>query len=272
MSKILHIDDLVKPSMGSALTIKPIIDSYIMRYNQFAAKSIKIYSIQDKNDYVVHVMVPSENNEKYEKEVFYDVVLQFYPTKKEDLDSQTIRDYGVKVFSNSISWMFDFTYVFKKSNNIPSFIPDSYCSKTALKNPPKKTNPFGIYGIERVVFIALYHLETITGYRKNRMLLIDLPNTKPSDIVKRLMSQEEKLAQLNLERKKERLAKQKAKFKDANKINIIKRKEKDTEKVINTLDKNFDAKLKSNMKVNTKSGNLSNKMKSNMKSNLGKRK
>lgn len=268
MSKILHVDDLIKPSMGSALSVKPIIDSYILRYNQFAAKDIKIYSIPDKNNYVVHVMVPSENNKNYEKPIFYDVVFEFYTTSKDDLESSSFKNYGIKVFSNSITWMFDFTYVFKKSNNIPSFIPDSYCSKIALKNPPKKTNPFGIYGIERIVFIALYHLENITGYRKSRLLLIDLPKATTKDIVKSLMSQEEKLDQLNLERKKEKIAKQKAKIKNANNINIINKKEKNIDKLTDTLDKNFDANLKSNMNSDTKSS----KLKSNFKSNLSKKK
>lgn len=278
MSTILHLDDIVHPNIGSAISMRPLIDSYIARYNQFAAKDIKIYSIKEKDNYIVHIMVPSEKNEEFEKPVFYDVIVEFYPTSKEIKEEMTVKNYGVKIYSNSISWMFDFTYVFNKTNNIPSFIPKSYCSKTALKQPPKKTNPYGIYGIERVVFISLYHLEMVTGYRKNRLDSIIMPNMDTTKIVKMLMSQEEKFEQLNLEEKKLRLQKQKnKKIKQRSEINIINRKEKDVEKTINTLDKKFESSglkgdLKKSMKDNNMRSNMIAKagMKSNLKSNLKK--
>lgn len=277
---VIHIDDVIHPKIGSAISMRPLIDSYIARYNQFSAKDIKIYSIQEKDNYIVHVMVPSEKNDEFEKPVYYDVVIEFYPDKKELKDEMTIRNYAVKVFSNSISWMFDFTYVYNKNNVIPSFIPKSYLSKIALKTPAKKTNPYGIYGIERVVFIAFYHLELITGYRKNRMTLINIDKRTTSDIVKTLMSQEEKLDQLNLEEKKLRLKKQKnKKIKQTSEINIINRKEKDTEKVISNLDKKFESNLKGELSRNMKDDNMrsnmvaKNGMKNNsLKSGLGKRK
>lgn len=277
---VIHIDDVIHPKIGSAISMRPLIDSYIARYNQFSAKDIKIYAIQEKDNYIVHAMVPSEKNDKFENPVYYDVVIEFYPDRKELKEEMTLRNYAVKVFANSISWMFDFTYVYNKNNCIPSFIPKSYLSKTAIKNPPKKTNPYGIYGIERVVFIAFYHLELITGFRKNRMSLIDIRNKSSSDLVKMLMGQEEKLDQLNLEEKKLRLKNQKnKKIKQTSEINIINKKEKETEKVINSLDKNFDSKLKGELTRNMKDDNMrsnmvtKNGMKSNnMKSGLSKRK
>jgi hypothetical protein len=278
MNNILHLDDIIHPNIGSAISMRPLIDSYIARYNQFAAKDIKLYSIKSKDNYVVHVMVPSEKNDEFEKPVFYDVIVEFYPTSKDIKEELTVKNYGVKVFSNSISWMFDFTYVFNKTNNIPEFIPKSYCSKTALKQPAKKTNPYGIYGIERVVFIALYHLEMITGYRKNRIDSILMPNMDTNSIVKMLMSQEQKFEQLNLEEKKLRLKKQKnKKIKQTDEINIINKKEKDVEKTINVLDKKFESdslkgELKRNMKDKTMRSTMIAKVgsKSNLKSSLKK--
>lgn len=278
MNNILHLDDIIHPNIGSAISMRPLIDSYIARYNQFAAKDIKLYSIKSGDNYVVHIMVPSEKNDEFEKSVFYDVVIEFYPTNKEIKEEMTVKNYGVKVFSNSISWMFDFTYVFNKTNNIPEFIPKSYCSKMALKQPAKKTNPYGIYGIERVVFIALYHLEMVTGYRKNRIDALLMPNINTSGIVKMLMSQEQKLEQLNLEEKKLRLKKQKnKKIKQSGEINIINRKEKDAEKTIKILDKRFESdSMKGELKRNMKNESLKSSMiakvgsKSNLKSSLKK--
>ena len=278
MNNILHLDDIIHPNIGSAISMRPLIDSYIARYNQFAAKDIKLYSIKSGDNYVVHIMVPSEKNDEFEKPVFYDVVVEFYPTNKEIKEEMTVKNYGVKVFSNSISWMFDFTYVFNKTNNIPEFIPKSYCSKTALKQPTKKTNPYGIYGIERVVFIALYHLEMVTGYRKNRIDALLMPNMNTNSLVKMLMSQEQKFEQLNLEEKKLRLKKQKnKKIKQTGEINIINRKEKDAEKTIKILDKRFESdSIKGELKRNMKNESLKSSMiakvgsKSNLKSSLKK--
>ena len=278
MNNILHLDDIIHPNIGSAISMRPLIDSYIARYNQFAAKDIKLYSIKSGDNYVVHIMVPSEKNDEFEKPVFYDVVIEFYPTNKEIKEEMTVKNYGVKVFSNSISWMFDFTYIFNKTNNIPEFIPKSYFSKTALKQPAKKTNPYGIYGIERVVFIALYHLEMVTGYRKNRIDSLLMPNMNTNSIVKMLMSQEQKFEQLNLEEKKLRLKKQKnKKIKQSGEINIINRKEKDAEKTIKILDKRFESdSMKGELKRNMKNESLKSSMiakvgsKSNLKSSLKK--
>ena len=278
MNNILHLDDIIHPNIGSAISMRPLIDSYIARYNQFAAKDIKLYSIKSGDNYVVHIMVPSEKNDEFEKPVFYDVVVEFYPTNKEIKEEMTVKNYGVKVFSNSISWMFDFTYVFNKTNNIPEFIPKSYCSKTALKQLAKKTNPYGIYGIERVVFIALYHLEMVTGYRKNRIDSLLMPNMNTNGLVKMLMSQEQKFEQLNLEEKKLRLKKQKnKKIKQSSEINIINKKEKDAEKTIKILDKRFESdSMKGELKRNMKNESLKSSMiakvgsKSNLKSSLKK--
>ena len=278
MNNILHLDDIIHPNIGSAISMRPLIDSYIARYNQFAAKDIKLYSIKSGDNYVVHIMVPSEKNDEFEKPVFYDVVIEFYPTNKEIKEEMTVKNYGVKVFSNSISWMFDFTYVFNKINNIHEFILKSYCSKTALKQPAKKTNPYGIYGIERVVFIALYHLEMVTGYRKNRIDSLLMPNMNTNGLVKMLMSQEQKFEQLNLEEKKLRLKKQKnKKIKQSREINIINKKEKDAEKTIKILDKRFESdSMKGELKRNMKNESLKSSMiakvgsKSNLKSSLKK--
>ena len=58
MNNILHLDDIIHPNIGSAISMRPLIDSYIARYNQFAAKDIKLYSIKSGDNYVVQIMVP----------------------------------------------------------------------------------------------------------------------------------------------------------------------------------------------------------------------
>ena len=66
MNNILHLDDIIHSNIGSAISMRPLIDSSIARYNQFAAKDIKLYSIKSGDNYVVHIMVPSEKNDEFE--------------------------------------------------------------------------------------------------------------------------------------------------------------------------------------------------------------
>ncbi|MGL4950073.1 MAG: hypothetical protein ACRC5M_06795 [Anaeroplasmataceae bacterium] len=280
MSKHLSIEDIIRPSMGSAISIKPLLDSYIIRYNQFSAKDIKMYYIPNGNSYVVHVLVPSEKNDEFEKSVYYDVVIEFYPVTKENANELTLKNYGVRLFSNSINWMFNFTYVFAKNGHIPHFIPKSYYSAQALKEPPKKTNPYGIYGVERVVFIAFYHLEIITGFRKNRVDLVKLDRMDVVKMSKTLMGQDEKLAQLNLEEKKLKITKKaaKLKIKQEGKINIINKKERALGQKLKTVDKELGADMKRSFESNIKDKNMRKNMvaagglKANLKSNLSKKK
>jgi len=195
MSKILFIDDIVRPNFGSAMSIKPLVENYIKRYNENLAKDIKIYSIKDGKKYIVHVQIPSEKNSELLKPVFYDVIIEFYPVDKLNETDLTLKSYGIKLYCNSPSWMFDFTYIYAKAGCIPSFVPKKYYSKAALIQPPKKKNPMGLFGIDRVVFTAFYHLEVNTGYRKDRMELIMLKET-PFLVLKKIMGQDEKIEKL----------------------------------------------------------------------------
>lgn len=278
MGKILFIDDITHPKMGSAMSIKPIIDSYIRRYELYLAKDIKVYCFKEKDKYIVHSQVPSEKNGDYDKPIFYDVVIEFYPVDKLNKDDLTLKSYGVKLYCNSPSWMFDFTYIFAKADCIPSFVPKKYYSKAALIEPPKKKNPLGLFGIDRVVFSAFYNLEINTGFRKNRMEMLTMPNMNSTKVLKKIMGQEEKLDQINYEHRKavlkRKAEKKKAKLKQPEDLNIINKKENELGRLRNDLDKRFGSEfeenfnnyekndLKGNMITSNGLGNLKGSLKS----------
>lgn len=237
MKKIIFIDDVMRPSFGGAISTKPIIESYIDRYNRKLQKEIKGYCIKSKEDYIFHILVPSEKNEEYDKNIFYDVILQFYPVDKLNNTDLTIKNYGIKVFCNAPSWMFGFTYIFAKTDNIPDFVPKKYYSKAALTEPPKEKNPYKLYGIERVVFSALYYLEINTSFRKNRIELITVENIDVKKLLNKIMSQEEKLEQVEFANKKLSIKKgtSRKKPKAPNNISSINKKESIADKIYKTL-------------------------------------
>ena len=284
MGKILSIDDIVKPNFGSAINIKPTIDNYILRYNEKLAKEIKIYAIKYGKKYIVHTQIPSEKNVELLKPIFYDTIIEFYPVDKLNETDMTIKSYGVKVYSNCPSWIFDFTYIFAKAGCIPDFVPKKYYSKAALIEPPKKKNPLGLFGIDRVVFSSFYHLDVNTGYRKDRLEMITLSGLHPNNILAKIMGQEEKLDQFNYERRRASEAKKaekKKKLKQPKELNIIKKKDKENEMLRSRLDKDFGSKLETNFNNYMKNDNLKSNMttvlgvknlkSNNLKSNLGKR-
>lgn len=252
MKKILFIDDVMRPGFGSAISTKPLVDSYIQRYNNKLQNDIKGYCVRNKEDFVFHILIPSEKNEEYDKKIYYDVILQFYPVDKNNKTDLTIRNYGLKVFCNSPSWMFGFTYIFAKTDNIPSFVPKKYYSKAALIEPPKQKNPYKLFGIDRVVFSALYYLEINLGFRKNRIELITNNSVNLNSLLTKIMSQEEKKEQVDLENKKLTIKKSKGKSK-SKKTDLkseTKRKASEGNRIYNSLKDN-------KLKFDTKSSKLS---------------
>jgi hypothetical protein len=210
MGKKLFIKDLISPNTGSAMSManKAIISDFQRRYAEKLMKEIKVYCIKDGNNYIIHGIVPSEHNDEYIDPIFYDVVFEFYPQDASIKTDLTIKNYNVKVFCNSPNWMFTFTYLFAKHDCIPNVIPKRYYGEAALSEPSKEKNPLKLFGIDRVVFMILYHLELTTGFRKNRLNLIEMYKMKPRDIVNKIMGQEEKLDQINFEKKKAKIKKQ----------------------------------------------------------------
>jgi hypothetical protein len=262
MAKLLFISDLIRPDTGSAISLKPLYAEYERRYLKYIQKNIKIHCVKDKKDYIIHALVPSEKNDQYEIPIYYDVVLQFSPSSKEDELSTNIKDYSVKEYSNIPSWIFDFTYVFYKAGAIPPWIPTKFFNEKAMTIAPKKTNPKLLFGIERVTWSVIRHLELVTGFRKNQLDLITLPSAKASDLLKKIMGQEEKFAEVELEEKRMRIKKEGAKQdKKKPRKNIkskfdeqgIRKKEKEQQRLVKSLDAtNFKTTFESALKQNLK--------------------
>lgn len=191
----ITIDELLYPlGHGSAIRMKAVENDLMDRFYKFIIPFIKpITCYIEGEDYILHVQIPSENNQRSTKDVFYDVVFQFTPKNKDDRASIYIRDYGVKVFSNSPSFLFIFTFVFKEHEALPTFIPEKFYAKEALKKAPKVRNEMELLGIEKSIWYAVKYLERNHLFQKMRLQQISEKNGKSKDILKVIMSQEDKL-------------------------------------------------------------------------------
>lgn len=217
MSKNLLIEDLINPKIGAAVSTKILFEDFNKRYESNLMEKIKMHTIKFKDNYIIHVLIPSEHNKEYLDPIYYDVIFEFTPPSIDAKMDTGIKNYYVKVFSNCPSWMFTFTYIFAKNDCIPTFVPRSYYSKAALEEPSKERNPGKLFGVDRVIYSAIHHISLLTSFRKNRLDLLILNKMKPIDLLRNIMGQEEKLEQVQYEELKLKLKKEGDKLKEKTK-------------------------------------------------------
>jgi len=251
----LNITNFHNPNGGYVFQSKLVINNLLDRYSRFISKDISLKMYRDGSSYIFVLKIPSEKNYKYRENIFYDVIVEFFTAgvdKPEELKS--IKDYSMRVFSNSPTFTFMFTYTYSKIDALYKKISIELYNKKALTDKPKITNPRAFLGIEKSIFYSLRKIYEVTGYHKDKIdkQIIDLGKNDinfkfPGDIFKDISSQEDKLQEIiNVE--KIRIKKVKANKSDRVKsVNIGKNK------VIEDVDLNKN-KLKSslsNNKLNT---------------------
>ena len=207
----ITIEDLMYPiGHGSALSMRIIEKDLTDRFYIYANQFIRIKSsYKDGDNYYVHLTIPSENNARSLSEVFYDVVLEFYPRNKAQIALNYFNDYGVKVFSNSPSFLFTFTHVLNEKEALPDFISTKYYAKEALKNPPKVRNPIELLGIDKSIWFAIKYLTHNRLFHKIRFEQMCNRKGSYKNIAKDIKTQEEKLAERKAQKQKPKPKKKK---------------------------------------------------------------
>ena len=203
LPKVLNIKNFHAPA-GSAAYSKIVIDNLMLRYERFISKDIELLVFKDKNSYIFRGRIPSEKNFRYKTNIFYDTIIEFYPlpdTKHEN--SKKIIDYGMRIFSNCPTFLFNFTFVYAKMGSLYRKLPSGMYSEKALTEPPKKTNPYRLIGPEKSIWYTLRRIYEVTKYNKSNIdkILIKLPEDDPSfkfpgNIFETVDSQEDKLKEV----------------------------------------------------------------------------
>jgi hypothetical protein len=125
------------------------------------------------NDYIIHMKIPSEKIEDF----YYDVVLQFSPSGLGKDLSTSIKDYGVRFFSNDPSFMYTFTHAFHKNDLlIKDLMPK--ISKTALKKNADERNPDNQVGYVKSFYFAYLIMENKSLFSKIRLDSMSNPYDK----------------------------------------------------------------------------------------------
>ena len=216
MATPLTINDLIHPfQKGSmAIALRAIEQDLTIRYFRNIQKTISAKCFMKKDDYYVYFKIPSERNIDGVKDIFYDVILRFFPKNKDDFTSSSIRNYGVQVFSNSPAFMFTFTHRYSKQKLLLP-IPKKYYGKQALKEEADIRNPLKLVGIDKTIwfselFMTKHRLFTKTVFESLVQKKLDL-NT----VLNSIKSQEDKLIEVQRRDKTLAVQKRKNKYKKA---------------------------------------------------------
>jgi len=252
----ITILNLLKPfgPGASAVSLKYIEEELLKRYKENIEQYItyvKIYKEKNGN-YYIYIKIPSENNIVCEKKVFYDVIIEFIADPNV-VTNKSIDQYSVKVFSNSPSFMFIFTYVYNKKGILLDIVPKKYYSKIALTQPPEIKNKMELLGIEKSLWFAFTYIKH-NGLLNKEKLDTKIEKTSIKKIIKEIKSQEDKYKE-RIKQNDTRIKKEKK-----NTYNETTQQEIITKRATNN---NITYSLKNDMKNNNK-----NELKSSLTNSL----
>ena len=179
------LDKIVDPFKGTPGFNKGLIlDMYRQKYEQIKDR-IMWGACKDGNNYIIHVRVPS--TDVYCKDVYYDVVFEFFPESEKIFKSNSIKDYSVLLFSNCPSFTFTFTYAYNKYGLLVPWLINK-CIPQCLNTPAMQRNRSSQIGSDMKTWYAAYHLQKI-GILNYKSRFDDMVNTSKSSIQKVVLSQ-----------------------------------------------------------------------------------
>lgn len=197
---MVKIEQIIKPfSSGfTAVSTRLLIEDLTKRY-MATEKDITVMAFKENRDYFIHASIPSKTNDKYGNDtIYYDAVLQLIPPNFGWQNHDNIRDWDVRVFCNNPSFMFNFTYVYYIKNALIK-LPNGFYSKLALKQKPKVRNPLLLLGIDECLWFTVMYLDKHKLFVKSNIdnLCESNENLNFKELVKTLVTQENKLKEIN---------------------------------------------------------------------------
>ena len=120
-----------------------------------------MYYDKKSDRHFIHMKVPSE----VVKDFYYDVVVEFYPISIGNKTDPTLRNYGVRFFSNDPAFVFTYEYVFSKNDLLIKELKPR-ASKVALRNKPDERNPYLTPGYVKSLYFCFLHMQSRSLFNK----------------------------------------------------------------------------------------------------------
>ena len=202
MKKIITVDNLVSPfSKGSVNRMKFYLRELDIIYKNKIVDNegfkVNPYIISE-NEFVIISKVPSDVNSlifiKKKDKIYYDIILHIIKSNENVKRGQDayIDNWPVLVYNNSLSFIYQFNYVFGKRNSLVQIRGDKMFNKESLKEKPKIRNPQMLTGIDKSIYFVHKYLKS-KGFLKVQNLIRESINDteKFEEEIKNLMTQDE---------------------------------------------------------------------------------
>lgn len=151
---------------------------YDKKFNELSLKkAIYCENIVAAKDgtYMIHVVVPSESQEKMK----YDVVIQFFPKDDEVAKSMSISQYYIQFYSNSPSFIYKYAALYRVSGYLIEALYDKTDPEYA-HTLPEKSNPKMELGYDKSIYFACKFIQQnqYTILRKSGMRFYKMVSMK----------------------------------------------------------------------------------------------
>lgn len=203
------LKDYMNNPSGKGSTVIPnrqiIIEDFKKRYEKIKEHhkfDTEIY--RNKDDYFFHILVPSEDKDK---EITYDVIIQFTMLDEDFKNDININRYYVKFFSNCPSFTFTYAYVYNTNNIIVDGFETKYRDEVIL-NEPNTRNPNQIVSFEKSIYFACLHILSNTTYLNKLYLNSHAKSLNINSLIKRVRTTDKILVEYN------KIKKNKEKYKE----------------------------------------------------------
>lgn len=167
-----------------------VYDDLVKRFISLEGKMAMVPIIykDSKGNYFFHVTVPSETD----RENTYDVIIKF-ETSKEVENSNTLKPYNVKFFSNIPAFTYTYAYVYNKNGLLVDELKDKF-EREVLTKAPIKRNPQETFGYEKSIFFAVYSIINDDKYL-NKLIIEPMCQTYTKKKLENAIRNDEKIKQ-----------------------------------------------------------------------------
>lgn len=155
----MTLNEFLKNPVGSGDTstnTKIISSTLNSKYYDLlkSGKKIKCIIYKDKYDYYYHLTIPSETGRGNS----YDVVIQFIGNKGLAGSTSSVKDYPIKLFSNSPAFAYTYANAYKKNDLLVDCLTKKFESQM-VKKPAKVRNRYGIIGYDKYLYFGAKHIQ-----------------------------------------------------------------------------------------------------------------
>lgn len=147
----------------------------------------KLYYDRKRDRYYTYIKVPSEVIANF----YYDTVIEFYTTDKQEKKSGSLKGYEIKFFSNDPSFIFTFAYAFNKRglliDDLKSKIP-----KKALTTKAEVRNPKALVGYVKSIYFGFLIMNRYSLFAKMIYKVSGYPYNK-TELLSQIMDGSKKI-------------------------------------------------------------------------------